>query len=133
MDPKALNDAIRRPHYPMRTSDDIMTELSSATRFSKLDITHAYWSIQLDEESSYLTTFSTPFGRYRYLRLPYGISSSSDIFQQKMDEIFEGLPGVTTIVDDILIYGRSLEEHDRNLRNVLEHAREKRIRFNPNK
>ena len=96
-------------------------------------LTHAYWSVKLDETSSYLTTFSTPFGRYRYLRLPFGISASSDLFQLKCNEIFEGLPGVTAIVDDNLIYGRTREEHDRNLRSVLDRAREKGIRFNPEK
>ena len=133
LDPKALNEAIRRPHYPMYTLDDVTSKLTNATCFSILDITHAYWSVKLDEASSYLTTFSTPFGRYRYLRLPFGISASSDLFQLKCNEIFEGLPGVTAIVDDILIYGRTREEHDRNLRSVLDRAREKGIRFNPEK
>ena len=68
LDPKALNDAIRRPHYPMRTLDDITSVLTGAKYNTLLDITHAYWSIALDDDSSYLTTFSTPFGRYRYLR-----------------------------------------------------------------
>ena len=133
LDPKALNEAIRRPHYPMFTLDDVTSKLTNATCFSILDITHAYWSVKLDEASSYLTTFSTPFGRYRYLRLPFGISASSDLFQLKCNEIFEGLPGVTAIVDDILIYGRTREEHDCNLRSVLDRAREKGIRFNPEK
>ena len=117
----------------MFTLEDVTSKLTNATCFSILDITHAYWSVKLDEASSYLTTFSTPFGRYRYLRLPFGISVSSDLFQLKCNEIFEGLPGVTAIVDDILIYGRTREEHDRNLQSVLDRAREKGIRFNPEK
>ena len=133
LDPKALNEAIRRPHYPMFTLDDVTSKLTNAMCFSILDITHAYWSVKLDEASSYLTTFSTPFGRYRYLRLPFGISASSDLFQLKCNEIFEGLPGMTATVDDILIYGRTHEEHDRNLRSVLDRAREKGIRFNSEK
>ena len=88
---------------------------------------------KLDEASSYLTTFSPPFGPYRYLRLPFGISASLDLFQLKCNEIFEGLPGVTAIVDDIVIYGRTREEHDRNLRSALDRVREKGIRSNPEK
>ena len=107
LDPKALNEAIRRLHYPVSTLEDVTAKLTNATCFSILEITHAYWSIKLDEKSSYLTTFSTPFGGYRYLRLPFGISVSSDLFQMKCNEIFEGLPGMTAIVDDILIYGRT--------------------------
>ena len=71
---------------------------------------HAYWSLKLDESLSYLTTFGTPFGLYRYLRLPFRILASSDLFQMKVNEIFEGLAGVAAIVDDILIYGRTLNE-----------------------
>ena len=129
----SLNEAVRRPHYPMPTLDDIVSQLSGAKMFSKLDITHAYWSIKLDDASSYLTTFSTPFGRYRYLRLPFGISASSNLFQQRMDELCESLPGVMVIVDDIIVYGHSSEEHDKNLRNLLLRAREKSVWFNPEK
>jgi len=133
IDPKALNDAIRRPHYQMPTLDDVTSELSGATHFSILDITHAYWSVKLDHASSLLTTFSTTFGRFRFLRLPFGISSSGDIFQQKCNEIFEGLPGIHAIVDDILIHGRSRSEHDENLRRALDRARDKGVKFNPDK
>ena len=94
LDPKALNDNIRRPHYPMRSIDDITAKLAGAKYFSVLDATKGYWSICLDQESSFLTTFNTPFGRYRYLRLPMGIRSSQDIFQRKVDEMLEGLLGV---------------------------------------
>lgn len=133
IDPKALNDSIRRPHYPMPTLEDVTADLSGATHFSILDITHAYWSVKLDHASSLLTTFSTPFGRFRYLRLPFGISSSGDIFQQKCNEIFEGLPGIHAIVDDILIYGRSRSEHDENLHKALSRAKAKGVKFNPDK
>ena len=133
LDPKSLNENIRRPHYPMQTLEDVTTRLTGAKYFSTLDITHAYWSVKLDEESSYLTTFSTPFGRWRFLRLPFGIKSSQDIFQQKVDQIFEGLTGVTSIVDDILVFGTTREEHNRNLCAVLERARAKGVRFNPDK
>jgi Reverse transcriptase (RNA-dependent DNA polymerase) len=91
LDPKALNESIRRPHYPMPTLEDVTLKLHGSQYFSLLDITHAYWSIRLDEESSYLCTFGTPFGRYRFLRLPFGISSSQDIFQQKVNEISKAL------------------------------------------
>ena len=117
----------------MPTTDDVFSQLSGAKTFSKLNITRAYWSIKLENESSYLTTFSTPFGRYRYLRLPFGISASSNLFKQKMEEICEGLSGVKAIVDDILVNGRSTEEHDKNLRNLFERARARGVRFNSKK
>lgn len=133
LDPKALNDAIRRPHYPMRTFDEVVSQLSEAAYFSVLDATSGYWSLKLEENSSYLTTFNTPFGRYRYLRVPFGLNCSQDVFQRKMDETFVGLSGVTGIVDDILIYGKTRAEHDRNLRNALSRARERGLRLNADK
>lgn len=133
LDPKDLNNAIQRPHYPMRTLDDILPQLSKAKYFTKLDVTSGYWSLRLSNEASILTTFNTPFGRYRFKRLPFGLNCSQDLFQCKIDECFADLEGITTIVDDILVYGSSREEHDRNLRRVLNTSREKGIKLNRDK
>ena len=133
LDPKALNEAIRRPHFQIPTLDDIASQLSGAKYFSILDITHAYWNAELDKPSSLLATFSTAYGRYCYLRLPFGINASSDIFQQKVGEVFKGLPGIQAVVDDILVFGKTKSEYDQNLRNAMNRAREKDVRFNPEK
>ncbi|XP_052809376.1 uncharacterized protein K02A2.6-like [Mya arenaria] len=133
IDPKHLNDALLRPHYPMRTLEEVTSDILGARYFSVLDAKSGYWSIELTEESSYMCTFGSPFGRYRFLRLPFGIKSSQDEFQRRMDECLEGLTGVKCIVDDILVHGKTLEEHDTNLRNVLGRCRETGIRLNPDK
>lgn len=133
LDPHDLNKNVQRPHYPIKTIDDVLPQLNGAKFFTKLDTTSAYWNVMLDRESSFLTTFNTCFGRYRYLRLPMGLKSSMDIFQLKMDECFEGLPGVVAIVDDILCYGKTREEHDSNLKAALDRALEKGIRLNADK
>ena len=117
----------------MRTIDDVTSKLNGANHFSVLDVTHAYWSIKLDTKSFYLTTFSTPFGRYRYLRMPFGLNCSQDIWQTTIDETFEGLTGVACVVDDILIWERTKSEHDSNLLALLDRARGKGVRFNPEK
>ena len=114
LDPRDLNAAIKRPHYPMPTLEDALAKLTSAKYFSKLDASSGYWQLKLDDKSSYLTTFNVPFGRYRFRRLSFGLISAQDEFQRKMDEVFEGLQGVTTLVDDVLISGRTRQEHDRN-------------------
>lgn len=80
-----------------------------------------------------MTTFNTPFGRYRFCRLPFGLKSSQDEFQRKIDESFEGLSGIVAIVDDILVLGCTQEEHDNNLRAVLERSREKGVKLNEDK
>lgn len=133
LDPKDLNKVIKRPHYPLPTLEDITCKLAGACYFSVMDARSGYWAIKLTEESSKLTTFNTVFGRYRFLRLPFGLKSSQDEFQRKVDETYEGLEGVTAIVDDVLIYGKSKEEHDRNLRAMLQRSREQGVKLNPDK
>ncbi len=135
LDPKDLNEAIRRAHHPTPTLEEITHKLAHAKVFSTLDAKYGYWSVVLDEESSYLTTFNTmhPFGRYRFLRLPFGLKSSQDIFQIKMDQILEACPGTISIADDITVFGKDDDEHDRNLRNLMEQARIHGLVFNPSK
>ncbi|XP_033763408.1 uncharacterized protein K02A2.6-like [Pecten maximus] len=104
-----------------------------AKYFSKLDAKSGYWNIKLDEESSLHTTFNTPFGRYRNLRLPFGPKSSQDEFQQKMDECYEGLEGTVALVDDVLVYGKTRSEHDKNLHEAFVRSRERGIKLNRDK
>lgn len=133
LDPRDLNKVIKRPHYPLPTLEDITPKLAGAQFFSVLDAKSGYWAIKLSEESSKLTTFNTVVGRYRFLCLPFGLISAQDEFQRKIDETYEGLDGVAAIVDDILVFGKTKEEHDANLRAVLTRTREKGIRLNPDK
>ncbi|KAL0158769.1 hypothetical protein M9458_046845, partial [Cirrhinus mrigala] len=133
LDPRDLNKAIQRPHYPLPTLDEVTTKLTGARYFSVLDARSGYWAIKLSTESSKLTTFNTPFGRYRFLRLPFGINSAQDEFQRRVNETYEGLKGVAAIVDDILVYGRDKEEHDTNLRAMLQRTRERVLKLNPDK
>ena len=74
-----------------------------STVFAKLDATQGYHQVPLDEESSKLTTFLLPSGRFRFLQAPMGLSCSSDEFCRRSDKIIEGLPGVRKLVDDILV------------------------------
>ncbi|XP_056891952.1 uncharacterized protein K02A2.6-like isoform X1 [Takifugu flavidus] len=133
LDPKDLNKAIKQPHYPLPTLDDVTAKLAGACYFSVMDARSGYWAIKLTEESSKLTTFNTVFGRYRFLRLPFGIISAQDEFQRRVDETYEGLQGVTAIVDDILIFAKTKEEHDKNLHAMLQRSRERGVKLNPEK
>ena len=86
IDPKDLNKAIQRPKYQLPTIDEILPKLAGAKVFSVLDAKDGFYQVKLDEESSYLTTFWTPSGRYRYLRMPFGISSAPEEFQGRIHE-----------------------------------------------
>ena len=80
-----------------------------STVLAKLDVTQGYHQVPLDEESSKLTTFLLPSGRFRFLRAPMGLSCSSDEFCRLSDKIIEGLPSVRKLVDDILVQAPDLK------------------------
>ena len=105
IDPHALNKALKRERYQLPTLDDILPELSKARIFSTIDLKSGYWHVSLDEASSLLTIFSTPYGRYRWLRMPFGCNVSSEIFQKKLQQATEGLEGVHCVADYIMLYG----------------------------
>ena len=107
LDPKDLNKAIKRCHHKTPTLEELTHKLAGATVFSKLDAKNGYWSVELDHESSLLTTFNTPFGRYRYLRMPFGLVMSQDVFQRKMDQILEECSGTMSIADDVAVFGKT--------------------------
>ena len=80
-DPHALNKALKREVYPQPVIDDVLPELGNAKVFTKVDLQSGYWHCTLDEESSSMTTFVTPFGRYKWLRIPFGLNVSSEYFR----------------------------------------------------
>ena len=139
IDPKHLNKALKRSHYPLPVIEDILPELTDVKVFSKADLKDGFLQIQLDEESSKLTTFQTPWGRYRYFRMPFGISPAPECFQKKLDQNLEGLNGVYKIADDILITGRgssmneAVNDHDANLLKLLDRCRERNLKLNRGK
>ncbi|RVE62485.1 hypothetical protein OJAV_G00157530 [Oryzias javanicus] len=133
IDPQDLNTAIKREHYPLKTIEEVVAEMPNARYFSVLDANHGFWQIQLDEESSHLCTFNTPFGRYRFNRLPFGISSAPEVFQRCIARHLEGLEGVVNVIDDILVWGESIEQHDRRLRKLLERIRSINLKLNKSK
>ena len=133
MDPKDLNAAIEREHYPMRTIEEVMARMVGAKVFSTLDAQCGYWQVKLDKESSALCTFNTPFGRYGYKRLPFGINTDGEIYQRIMTEMFEDMEGVEVIVDDILVWGENEEQHNQRVERVLKRVRENNIKLNSGK
>uniref|UniRef100_A0AAQ4NR87 ribonuclease H n=2 Tax=Gasterosteus aculeatus aculeatus TaxID=481459 RepID=A0AAQ4NR87_GASAC len=139
IDPKPLNKALKRSHFPLPTIEDILPDLSKAKVFTVCDVKSGFWHVQLEEESSYLTTFATPFGRYRWRRMPMGISPAPEIFQRKLTQALDNVPGLYIIADDILITGQgetqeeAERDHDEKLKRFLDRCREKNIKLNAEK
>ena len=91
IDPSDLNKAIRREHFPIPTFDEIAADLTGAKYFSVFDAKSGFHQVQLHPDSYHYTTFNTPLGRFRWKRLPFGLSSSPEVFQRKMIEAVDGL------------------------------------------
>ena len=131
LDPRDLNRAVQRTPYYARTIHDVITKVSGASHFSILDARTGFWQVELDDERSKLCTFSTLWDKYRWKRLPFGLTCSGDVFQEKMDTVFGKLDGLSGIADDTFVYGKSEEEHDQHILNVFDIARDNNVRFNP--
>ena len=133
VDLTGLNKAVRREVYPMPSVDESIALLGSSKVFSKLDANSGFWQISLDEDSRRLTTFLTPFGRFCYNRLPFGISSAPEIFSRAMSELLGGLDNVICHMDDVLVHGKDTESHDKSLRKVLTRLEQAGLTLNESK
>ena len=123
LDPKDLNKSIKREHYKPPTAETISSKLNRKQIFTVIDMSNCYWHKKLDEESSYLCTFNTPFGLYKFNRMPFRICVASNVAQRMVDDNFSDIPGVLAVHDDIIIAGKDTAEHDSALKRVLERAR----------
>ena len=133
VDMRLPNEAIKRVRHPIPTVNDISVELNGAKYFTKLDLTQAYHQLVLDEQSRYITTFSTHIGLFRYKRLNYGTNASAEIFQYVLQRELQGLHGVRNIADDIIVFGKTRAEHDANLDNCLRRLKSKGLKLNRDK
>ena len=113
--------------------EELNPQFAKAKVFSKLDAKAGYWAIHFEKKSQLLTTFQTPSGRYCWLRLPFGLNVSQDIFQSRMDQHLDGLTCVVSIADDIVVFGENEEDHDRNIINLMKQAKRKGMVFNSKK
>ena len=139
LDPQELNKVIQRPKCQMPTLEELLPKLCKAKVFSTLDAKDGFYQISLDEASSKLTTFWTPFGRYRYLRMPFGISLAPEEFESNLQEKLADIDGVEVIRDDIIVMGfgetqeQALRNHDENMTKLLERARKVNLHLNSKK
>ena len=121
LDPKDLNSGVQRLKFQMPTLEELLPDLSKARIFSSFEAKDGFYQVSLDDESRKLTTFWTPLGRYRYLRMPFGITLAPEVFESKLHECLAHLPGVKVIRDDILVVGcgdtdsEALVNHDQNV------------------
>ena len=130
LDPKDLNKAIKRNQWYARTLPDILPELAQSKYFTVKDATSGFWHIPLDFRSSLLTTFNTPWGKYRWLTRPFGLKVSEDVFQESWDIVIRLVPGVLEIADDIVIHSATENTHDGTVLVLCETARLNNLSLN---
>lgn len=133
IDMRQANKVIVRERHPLPTLDDILPQLSGAKFFSKLDIKNAFHQIELSQKSRFITTFITKRGLMRYTRLIFGINNAPELFQKILERVLVGCKGSAIYLDDILVFGKSQEEHDNNLSNVLQRLTQYDVLLNEKK
>ena len=132
LDPTNLNKAVTREPYHFHTPEDISHMLVDACILTVCDCKKGYWHQKLDEASSYLTTFNTEIGRYRFAVMPFSITVAGDVFQQKLDECFGYIRNLIIIADDIMVAGRqhNHKDHDIAFTMLLQTVRRYNVKLN---
>ena len=128
-----INKAIDIKTYPLTKIDELFSVLSGGKSFSKLDLSHVYLQIKLDDSSKELMTITTHKGLYQYNRLPFGVSSALAIFQRATENLLQGLPKVCVCINDILVTGKMEEERLQNLTAVLKRLKDAGMRLKKDK
>jgi len=103
----AVNKALILDLYPLPTMDELTAKFTGSTVFSKIDLLWGYLQLPLSSDSRYLTAFVTQEGVRQFKSLPFGLATGPSAFHKVIRKILEGLDGCVSILDDILVYGRS--------------------------
>ena len=115
----SVNPVLLAEQYPLPRIEDIFANLAGGKHFSKLDLRQAYHQMEVTEESKKFLTINTHKGLFQYNRLVFGISSCPAIWQRAIDQVLQGIPGIQCILDNMIVSGKTDEEHLENLESVL--------------
>ena len=127
IDYRALNKVTRKFVWPIPKVEDIFSQLNGAKYFSTLDLRAGYHHIGLTTDSVPKTAFTSPFGKYEYVKVPFGLSQGHAYFQEWMTGVLKDLPFAMAYLDDIIIYSSTPEEHLEHIRTVFEKLRDAKL------
>lgn len=133
IDLRSTNQCIVREPHKMPTMDSILAELYGSKWFSTVDLSSAFYHVEIEESSRHVTNFFTGKEFYRFKRLPFGLCNAPDIFQKALETVLAGIEGVMIYLDDILIYAKDEEIHDKILGQVLKALRSHGVKLNEGK
>uniref|UniRef100_A0A8R1IV69 Reverse transcriptase n=1 Tax=Caenorhabditis japonica TaxID=281687 RepID=A0A8R1IV69_CAEJA len=128
-----LNDALETHQHPLPTAEDIFTTLNGGKYFTQIDLAEAYLQIEVEEQCKKLLTINTHLGLFYPNRLPFGVKTAPAIFQQIIDTMISGLEGVAAYMDDLVICGSTIEEHNARLHKLFKRIEEFGLRVKPAK
>ena len=135
VDYRKVNAVTRKDAYPLPRVDDTLDTLSGSRWFTTLDLISGYWQVEVNPEDTEKTAFCTPEGLFEFKVMPFGLCNAPATFQRLMDAVLAGLQWNSCLVylDDVVIPGKSFEEHLRNLNSVLGRLREAGLKLHPEK
>ena len=133
VDLTGLNKWVKRPAYQTRIPREVVASIQMGMQyFITLDSRHGYWQVPLDDDSTWLTTFMTPWDAYRFKRTVMGLVSAGDE-HRRGDEVFAGFSNLQKVVEDVIVYDTELEAHTQGVLNVLKLCSENKITLNRRK
>ncbi|CAH2097604.1 unnamed protein product [Euphydryas editha] len=133
IDPSDVNKNILRRHFPLATIEEISADIKGSKFFALLDCTKGFWQIKLSERTQKILTFATPWGRYSFKRLPFGVSSAPEIFQEILTNLFRKFKNVRVSIDDIFIHAKSREELRKTVGDVIDILKKSGFKLNKSK
>ena len=135
IDYRKLNEKTIGDAYPLPNITEILDQLGSAKYFSIFDLASGFHQIKMAPDDAHKTAFSTPYGHYQFTRMPFGLKNAPATFQRLMNSVLSGLQGTELFVylDDIVIYSRSLREHEIKLTRLMKRLREAKLMLQPDK
>lgn len=114
-----INRFSKLDRYPLPKADDLLASLGGGSSFTKLDLTSAYAQMELDDDSKRYTCINTHKGLFVYNRCPFGVRSAAPVFQRYMENLLKSIPHTVVFQDDVLVTGKTDDEHLRHLEEVL--------------
>lgn len=135
IDYRQLNAVTNRPIFPIPDIQELFDTISGSHYFSTLDMSSGYYQVELREEDKRKTAFSTRLGHFEFTKMPFGLSGAPATFQKLMSVLLTGVTwqGVVVYLDDVLVYGKTIEEHNRRLALVFDRFKDAGLKLNPGK
>ena len=134
LDPCTINKTLRFNIHNAKTFPEITSKIKKVKYISKIDANSGCWTLSMDAASQILTTFNIPWGRFCFLKMPFGLNKLQYSFQFRMDTYFGDLnDGTLVIADDVKIHGEDEVTHDMHLIQVLNQCRKVRLKLNAEK